>query len=310
MFVTKNRQFAAVSAIVVAAILECMLAGGLLAPASSLAAQQTEASEKKLKNRSLSWNPPKVDSPVRSVSPSPPCVLADVLEQAGERTNELLTNLQNFTAQEKISYQVSDRQGFSLDGGSEMFDYVVIFHQAAGEPAVEESRSPKHGSSLSDTAAQSRGLPELVLLFHPNLQDDYEMRCEGAAEWEGQRTWVVHFQQRPEKPGRTFSFRFNNTVYPARLKGNAWIAADSGEVVHLETALMEGIPPVRVHQWSLAIDYVPVQFRTRDVKIWLPEIANSYYDYGDHRAIVYHTFTDFLLFSIQTDQKIAKPKQP
>jgi hypothetical protein len=136
------------------------------------------------------------------------------------------------------------------------------------------------------------------------------MRCEGATEWKGQRTWVVHFQQRPDKPGRTFSFRFRNTVYPARLKGNAWITADSGEVVHLETSLMEGIPPVKVYQWNLAIDYVPVQFRTRDVRIWLPEIANSYYDFGDHRAIIYHTFTDFLLFSIQTDQKIDKPKQP
>jgi hypothetical protein len=33
-------------------------------------------------------------------------------------------------------------------------------------------------------------------------------------------------------------------------------------------------------------------------------------DFEDHRSIVYHTFTNFMLFSIQTDQQIEKPQQP
>jgi len=309
MLRTTNREFAGVSAIVVAAILACILAGGLLTTASSLAAQQPEATEKKPKNRSLSWNPPKVDSPVPSVSLSPPCVLDHVLEQAGERTDELVSNLQNFSAQEKIDYQSSDRQGFVRDSGSDTFDYVVIFHQAPGQPVVEESRKAAHGSSLSEITARSRGLPEMVLMFLPAMRDDYEIKCEGTTEWEGQRAWVVRFEQRPDKPSRTFSVRGSGEVYPASLKGHAWIATDSGEVVHMETGLMNGIPAANLHQWYLSINYAPVQFRTRDVRIWLPEIADSYYDFGDHRDIVYHTFKDFLLFSVQSDQRIEKPKQ-
>ncbi|MGB2621288.1 MAG: hypothetical protein WA857_13820 [Candidatus Acidiferrum sp.] len=293
----------------------CPVFAGLAAIALLLApllpaAQKPQDIQKKKINRDLYWHPPKFDSPVISVSSTPPCVLPDVLAQVAERTSEMVTDLQNFTAQERIQYQSKDVQGFVQTLGSDTFDYVVIFNHAPGKPVVEESLKPTHGSTFSSVAAQSRGLPEMVLLFLPDMQADYEMKCEGAADWEGQKTWVVHFQQRPDKPKRTFSFSGSGGVYPASLKGHAWIAADSGQVVHMEIGLMEEIPETRVRQWSLSIDYTPVRFRTQSTSVWLPQIADSYYDFGDHREIVYHTFTDFVLFSTQINQQIGAPKQP
>lgn len=289
-------------------MLAWMLASALFMTPASLAAQQSGDMEKKLKNRSLSWSPPALDSPVRSRALSPPCDLAKVLEQAAERESEQVTNLQNFIAQEKIEYRAFDRKGVILDSGSEMFDYIVVFQKSPGGMVFEEKRNPRHGSSSSAAATQDMGLPEMVLIFLPNMQEDYEMSCEGAAEWGGQLTRVVRFQQRKDKPSRTYSFRVDNVVYPARLKGRAWIASDSGDVVHMETGLMEGIPMVRVHDSYLSIDYAPVQFQAQPVKIWLPKVVDGFWDFGDHRTIVYHTFTNFMLFSVQTDQKIEKPK--
>lgn len=150
----------------------------------------------------------------------------------------------------------------------------------------------------------------MALMFLPSMQGDYEMICEGAAEWEGQSAWVVHFRQRSDKPSRTFSFQLGNDLFHAGLKGHAWIGADSGQVLHLETGLMEGIPAAKVVEWYLAADYVPVQFQTPHVQLWLPQTADSYLDFGEHRTLIFHTFTNFMLFSIQTEQKIQKPKQP
>ena len=289
-------------------VLTLILSGVLIIPCASLMAQQSDDADKKLKNRNLSWNPPNVDSPIRSANTSPPCVLADVLEKAGARTNELTTDLQNFTAQEKIAYRTSDREGFVMDSGSETFDYVVVFQRVQGTPVVEESRKPARGDSVSSIAGGERGLAEIVLMFLPNMQSDYEMKCEGGADWKGQRTWVVHFQQRRDKPARTSSFTDSGAVYPIKLKGHAWISVDSGEVVHLEAGLMEEIPVTKVHQWYVAMDYLPVKFPTHDVTIWLPQMADSYYDFGDHRTVVFHTFTNFILFWTDTDLKIGKPK--
>jgi hypothetical protein len=287
-----------------------LIAGALLVPPPLLAAQQSGDLETKLKKRSLSWTPPALDSPVRSLTSSPPCELANVLAQAGARESEQVTNLQNFTAQEKIEYRTSDVENVVQDLGSEMFDYIVVFQQSPGGPVFEEKRNPRRGSSLSPAATQDTGLPEIVLIFLPNMQEDYDMTCEGAAQWSGHLTWVVRFQQRKDKPSRSYSFRVGNSVYPVGLRGRAWIAADSGVVVHMETGLMAEVPAVRVRKAYLSIDYAPVQFQAQLVKIWLPKLVDGFWNFGDHRTIIYHTFSDFFLFSVQTEQKIDKPKQP
>jgi hypothetical protein len=282
----------------------CLIAVLVSLLPASIAAQQSTDADKKFKNRTMHWSPPDLDSRVRGLSTSSVCDLATVLAQAAERTSNLINVLQNFTAQEKIRFQSSDREGFVRESGSEAFNYIVVFHKGDGEPVVDERRSPAGESSY---AIASRGLPEMVLMFLPNLQADYEMKCDGETTWEGQRSWVLHFQQRSDEPSRTFSFSDLSHTYSASLKGHAWIAADSGEVMHLEVGLIQGIPALRVFHWSLSINYAPVRFQTKDVRVWLPETADAYFDFGDHRTVIFHTFAEFLLFSVETNQKIEKP---
>ena len=172
-----------------------------------MAAQQSDHPDKKSKDRTLSWDPPALDSHIRTLASSPPCELAKLLDQAAASESEQVTNLQSFLAQERIQYQTFDRQWFIHDMGSETFDYIVLFEKSPGGLLFQEKRNPTHGSSLNAAATQDVGLPEMVLIFLPNMQDDYEMQCEGEVEWGGQLTWVVHFQQRKDKPSRTYSFR-------------------------------------------------------------------------------------------------------
>jgi len=288
-------------------------------PQSSAALQPSVAprakdAEIKPKNKSLLWDPPKVDAALRSFSSSTPCLLSNVLEQAGARAEELVANLQNFTAQEKIEYQLFGNVTHLLGGGTGTFNYTVVFNQGPQGLSVQESRTPERGSRVLPVSIQDVGLPEMALIFLPNFQGDYELTCEGVAEWNGQPTWVIHFQQRKDRPSHTASFGVRGVAYPAKIKGRAWIAPDSsqdsGEVMHLETSLMEAVPAANVRQMYLSIDYAPVQFRTENVRVWLPKTADAYGDFGDHRTIIYHTFTNFLLFSIHTDQVIEKPNHP
>ena len=271
-------------------------------------AQAPEA-EKKIKNRSLVWNPPALDVPVAGVASSRPCDLPGLLARAGERTGAMVNNLQNFTAQEDISYRAQDRQTFALRFGSEVYDYVVVFQQHGDKPIVDERRHAPHGTP-SDVAEESRGLPEMALLFLPALQRDYDMKCDGQVSWEGQPAWLVEFRQRPDRPSRTFGFRTLKGAYSAQLRGRAWLAADSGEILHLEAGLMHALPAIKMDHLYLSITYAPVQFQSRDVRVWLPKIADVYYEYDELNTIVHHTFSDFLLFSVDTDQKTAKPKSP
>ena len=56
-----------------------------------------------------------------------------------------------------------------------------------------------------------------------------------------------------------------------RLKGRAWIATDTYQVVQLETDLAKEIPAIRLRTEHLTVEYGPVQFQKRSVELWLPE---------------------------------------
>jgi hypothetical protein len=296
-----------------AALLTCsaLLSSTLAAPAQRRGPDNRTLNEDE--NRTLRWDPPDVDAPLHSRGSSQPCVLSSVLEQAGARANALIANLQNFTAQERIEYQNLGHLFHLAESDVGTFDYTVTFEQHKENVEVQEGRTPRRGSHAFPAGIQDVGLPAIALLFLPEFQGDYEMSCEGATEWRHHPAWLVHFQQRDDKPVRTVSFSAKDGPRPAKLKGRAWIAQDSsnfGEIMHLETSLTEPMPAIGVRNWYLSIEYAPVQFRSQKVRVWLPRAADAYCDFGDHRTIIYHTFTNFLLFSVQTDQVIDKPKTP
>jgi VWFA-related protein len=264
---------------------------------------------KKSKSQPLYWNPPNLD--LESHADASECDLPAVLAQAAARATELVTNIQNFTAQERIEFRILGGVGSQYDFGSDDFDYTaVLVHKSQGY-SIQEGRNPVPGSRPFPIATHDLGLPEIALVFLPEFQTTYDMACSGAAMWNDHLTWMINLRQRKDRPDHTASFTaINGVVYPAPLKGRAWIAQDSGEVVHIEIGLMHPILPVNIQSWSLSIDYAPVHFRTRNIDIWLPQFAEAYRESETRRTITAHEFTDFRLFSVDTTQQMARPGTP
>jgi hypothetical protein len=292
--------------------------------------------EKEKKPHALQWDPPRVDASIQSLSAMPPCILPDVLKMTGDRAVELVDHLQNFIAHEQIRYEqmpsvsMAGPTGITgigpIPGQPEnmsftgKFDYIVDFGKRSEPLHVHEHRTSLKGTANANLAAiVGKGLPVLALIFHPSMQDDYEMRCEGSATWNGQPVRVVYFSQRKGKRPRTVTMETASELAPhdpntretrpLRLKGRAWIAANSGQVVHLETNLLEKVPLIELEESAFSVDYAPVKFQSQNVEVWLPQFAVGYTDYAKRRMIVEHTFSDFQLFSVQTLDVIQKPKE-
>jgi VWFA-related protein len=279
--------------------------------ASSPSARETAATRARAtpaKAKPLYWNPPDLDPGKQDRVDASECELNDVLAQAATRANALVSNLQNFTAQEHIVYRVLGGGAQQLGSGISDFSYNAALIRHAEEFKVSETRVAKEGGRPIPPTSQSIGLPEMALIFLPEIQQNYEMHCGGAVLWQGQAAWLVTVRQRKDRPDHTATFTASNgDVYPAPLKGRAWIAQDSGEVLHLEIGLMHPVLPVGVMGWFLAIDYGPVKFRTRNVEVWLPQFAETYDDSDYRRTIISHEFSNFLLFSVDTKQETSSP---
>ncbi|HEV3254136.1 MAG TPA: hypothetical protein VG033_07000 [Candidatus Acidoferrales bacterium] len=281
----------------------------LLCASPSPAHRESRPARQAAKSRSAQWAPPDVDAPLASLASSPPCSLPGVLEQAGERAAELVGNLQNFTAREAVRYEQLDALGAGQAAQFGLFDYVVDFKFRGSGLTVDETRKLTGGSGPPAGSVDDSGLPAIALIFLPAYQNDYDLRCEGLGQWNGQPAWVIHFQQRKGRPSRTRSFRTVDAVYPARLKGRAWIASDSYQILHVETNLMQAVPLLQLRGEAVSIDYAPVQFHSQEVQLWLPRAAEVFSDFGERRFHVRHDFSDFQLFSVSVRSE-EKPKPP
>ena len=300
-----------------------LLGVGMLSVTISSAKATHSPSQRKANRKPspLIWDPPHVDTPIPSLSATPSCSLPDVMKQTGQRAVEFVGNLQKFTALEQVRYQQTDRQDMLQISLAAKFDYVVDFGKTFEPLMVHETRTPLSGTNEQRLGSiLDKGLSVLALIFHPALQGDYDMDCEGAAQWNRQAAWVVHFRQRKGKRPRTVMMETPVEVYPRPvsatefrplgIKGRAWIAADSGQVLHLETNLVEPILQVDLSEFATTVDYAPVRSSSLSMDIWLPKYAVAYTDYADRRMIIEHTFSGFQLFSVQTRETVQKPTQP
>jgi hypothetical protein len=274
----------------------------------NLSAQQRNATEQQATRKHLNWSPPNVDKPLPSLAPTPPCDVTKVIRDVGSHAMELTTNLQNFTAEEQITYEQWSYSGVPQENDTGMFHYVFAFEQHGGEMVSREYRNPWKGGHSFPASGQDTGQVTLGLIFLPKMQTDYELTCEGRDQWKGQDAWVIHFQQRKDKPRRTMQFHIQGRKIGAMLKGRAWIDMESGQVLHLETNLMHGIPDAGVRRGALTVDYAPVEIHSRKVQLWLPQQLEAFWEFGTYRVILLHTFRDFKLFTVETQDNIQKPK--
>ncbi len=256
------------------------------------------------------WPPENVDDRVPAVAADASCPLPQVLQAATERAKELVTNLQQFTATERIEHQEVDKVGNFRSPKTSSFAYLVTISEIRPRMLkVEETRNGSTALELFPAGLATWGLPVLALVFHPYFIEEYSMTCEGLGQWQGQPAWQVHFQQRPDKPIRIRGYRVGGHSYPMKLKGRAWIAADSYQVLHLETDLLEPVPEIHLLSEHLAIEYRPVRFQKQKLELWLPQSADLYMDLVSLRYYRRHSFSDFQLFSVDATQQIHDPPQ-
>lgn len=268
------------------------------------------AQNKKAKLDPIAWSPANTDAPLASVSATPVCSLPQVVEQAGQRASELVDNLEKFDAIENTRFEETDDFGVATLAVSSKAEYTVDFERKRGALVLKESRTQVGGSEPVPDGVRDAGLPGIALIFHPLYQTDFALQCEGAADWNGTAAWVIHFQQFKGRPSRILAFQTTTGSVGAKLKGRAWIAEDSGQIVHVETNLIEGVGMLKLVSNSISIDYAPVQFTTQQVTLWLPRKTATYSDFGMRRTIMMHEYSNFKLFSVGTQSVIEKPKIP
>jgi tetratricopeptide (TPR) repeat protein len=245
------------------------------------------------------WAPPDVDEEKPPVDANTGCVLNQLLEGTGTRVEELVKNVDRFTATEEMEHESLSPLGVQVARETRKFNYLVTIRQIGGRALdVQEYRDGSVSTEMFPAHLATLGMPALALVFHPFVSNEYDFVCEGRGTWRGRAAWVVHFRQRDDRMSEMRVYRVNGMAFPVKLKGRAWIDAENSQILAMEADIVQPVQEIRLLRDHQMIEYGSVGFKTSRTQLWLPKSADWYCSLAGKRYHRRHSFSDFLLFSI------------
>jgi Flp pilus assembly protein TadD len=291
-------------------------------PASQTAAVSTEPSPladlpvpatanlELLPGKQRPWAPPDIDSREFQLAQNAACNAEEILTRAQHRMNSQMQNFEKFTATEHIDHQEIDRFGRPGPVKSRDFSYIVIVDRYAGDSFFLNEDRYAGGSDLSfPTSLVTEGLNNLgVSVLQPATRKNFDYQCEGLASIRGKASWQIRFEEKKGAARGVRNWRRDGKLYQIPVKGRIWLSSTSLDVLRIETDLREAIPILALNRDHLQVDYGPVNFATSNTTLWLPWSAEMHMELHGHRYHHKHYLTDYMLFGVDTNHKIGKPK--
>jgi len=250
------------------------------------------------------WGPPGVDEVKPLVASGVSCPTKQVLQMAGERVKQLVDSMSQFSAIEDLLHEQLDPAGNPLTKETRKFDYVAsITEESPGFLAVDEYRNNRDALPNLPDHISTQGFMAAALIFHPDMQENFDLTCEGLGQWHGNATWLVHFRQRDDKPKRLEDYGEGGQTFGVSQKGRAWINSDNFQIVRVESELVNSVQRLTVqHQVA---EYGPVLFQKKNFHLWLPQSVDLFLEINKHRYYRRHSFDHYMLFSVNSEQKSA-----
>jgi tetratricopeptide (TPR) repeat protein len=254
------------------------------------------------------WQPPGVDEVKLALAPDVVCPSEKVVEESGRRVRELVDDVARFAAVEDLFHQALDSYGSPVRTENRKYNYVAsISEPQPGFFSVDEFRSNRLAVSGSPDDIVSNGFAALALVFHPDMRDNFDLLCEGQGDWHGQAAWLVHFRQRDDRPNRMHSYKVGTQYYSVKLKGRAWIATDTFQIMRIEAEMVNPVPAIQLMSEHQIVEYGPIPFQRQNTTLWLPKSAEIFFDFRKHRYYRRHSFDQYMLFSVDSNEKRKEP---
>jgi Flp pilus assembly protein TadD len=253
------------------------------------------------------WAPPDVDATEHLLASSAPCQLDDVLARASVRLNSQLANLEKFTATERIEHQLVDRYGNPGPARNRDFSYIIFVHPLSPNSYyLEESRNGSGDVADFPTPLATTGLLGLgVAILQPVYRDRLSFACEGLTNVRGQAAWQIHFREDDGSNVSIREWRKAGVLYSVPVKGRFWLSASSFDLLRIETDLTAPVASLELSRDHLSVDYGPVTFDKSKTTLWLPWAAEMFMELHNRRYHHKHFLTDYLLFNVDTNHKVA-----
>ncbi len=240
--------------------------------------------------------------------------LAAILEAVGKKVSELFANLPNISSVEDVNQEMLTRKGKTVSARKYKYRYLLTAPDKRWGLSIDEYRADFQGHEtpqlgVSGNYMLTSGFVSTPLVFYPPYQDGSIFRLLGRQKLNGRNTFVIAYAQQPAKARNYGSFQQGNGVTVIYSQGMAWIDSENYQIVRLTTDLLRPAPLVRLNKITPEIGFSEVQFKKPPQTFWLPNDVMVTLDWNGRYLRNKHSYSDFMVFNVDSSEKIAAPKQ-
>ncbi len=263
--------------------------------------------------------------------------LASLLEKAGERVVAFFRDFSNTSSKETIKLartggrQVIDSITWGLpimERREENFNYFIMPGTGKAGISWVEDRADKKNNPVNQKAIpgymMSTGYASLCMYLHPDHQPNSRFRYLGR-ESKKPYAYVIAFAQKPESGD--YLAQYTDMPEPIKIRymaqgfvtpepekiryavqGFVWINPDSYQIMRIRTRMLSPEKPGTLKRTMTDVQYDKVRFDDTQREFWLPKTAYIYWEFSNWTYINQHEYSDYHLFSVETEYKIKQPK--
>jgi hypothetical protein len=222
--------------------------------------------------------------------------------QAQKQVVKYIAELSNLHCKESVVQQKLSPTGHVLTTEHSAYDYLVMMEGNGDDFQLNESR-------LETKAAPHRPLPMLVtngfstllLVFHPYYSNSFEFEAGPDEMVDGVSARTVRFKHiRGQRTLAALALR--NREFPLELQGTAWLDKKTGQVLQMESTLIDDMSDIGLRSLNVHVDYRLIQLGKDTGSMTLPVLASVEVTTPKQHWRNTHTFTDYKVFGAQAEQ--------
>jgi muconolactone delta-isomerase len=241
--------------------------------------------------------------------------------QAQDNSNALVTKVSDYTSVflDQVSNvkctEVVQQQKLAADGKVERtaestYDYLIILSNSGGELNLNESRLELRPAKLDRQKTSllvTNGFATLFLVFHPYYASSFQFTALDDEPLDGRNLSVLAFKHIPGTRSPA-ALALRGREYPLELSGKAWIDPRTGSIAKMTATIGTTMEDVGLKTMDTEVDYAPVAFQSLKETYWFPARATVEVETARQHWRNTHKFSDYKLFSVETNEKVAANK--
>jgi hypothetical protein len=229
-----------------------------------------------------------------------------ILARVGATVKAFFQDFPNTASVERIRTDCLSIDGRVMSSIDQRFNYLALA-RSDQKIGLNEYRTDASGSVAEPGGGLvTRGFASTAIHFHPAYQADSVFRYLGKERVDRRNAYVVAFAQRPGIARVVGQISVPGGSLVVRVQGVAWIDPDSFQIVRLHTDLLPPLQDIGLKRQTTEIEYGDVHFNQLHSTLWLPTKVTVTLDWRDEILRNRHQYSDFELFSVETEQSPKK----